>query len=193
MGEKVNQTRLAAILGVTDVTLWEWQKQGMPVEKKGSRGEANEYDTSSVVAWYVEREVAKVRSESPRDALARAQEQLVRLNIAKEQGALVPVADVEAEFERMVLLARQRVLQAPGRVPMDAQTRALMEQELDDALKELSRHEPNACVDAQPVAALHERFDHDHSAGPDSTDRDTLGAASTSLDRGVGGGEALSR
>jgi phage terminase Nu1 subunit (DNA packaging protein) len=44
MGIVVNQGRLAEILGRTDVTIWEWQKETppLPVLKLGARGEEHE-------------------------------------------------------------------------------------------------------------------------------------------------------
>ncbi len=177
VGKRVNQTELASIIGVTDVTLWEWQKDGMPILERGERGQPNWYDTSAVIAWKIEREVQKVRSESPQDALNRAKTRLTELQIAEKEGVLVAVGDVEPEFARMVMASRQKLLQLPARLAHELEAvagvenkRVLLEERIDEALQELSRYEPSAGADAKVGAAL---------------------GAAVAEDRGaVGGGEA---
>lgn len=102
---RVNQTKLADILGYSDVTIWEWQKEGMPIAKKGERGEANEYDSAAVVAWLIDRAVKKVQSESPKDRLARLQGDALELDIAQKNGTLVPFEQVEPAWRSRVLAA----------------------------------------------------------------------------------------
>lgn len=51
MGKKVQKKELADILGVTEKTLTTWQKNGMPIEVQGGRGQRNTYDTESVIEW----------------------------------------------------------------------------------------------------------------------------------------------
>lgn len=53
MGKIVNQTQLAEILGTSDVTIWQWQKEGLPIKTRNLRGLSNEYDTAEVIAWLV--------------------------------------------------------------------------------------------------------------------------------------------
>jgi len=65
----VNQTELADILGVTTMTLLDWQKKGMPYLSREINGGANEYDTAACIKWYVNREIEKNKIESPRDRL----------------------------------------------------------------------------------------------------------------------------
>ena len=171
MGKKVNQTELAEIVGVSDVSLWQWQKEEMPVDVRNTRGQSNVYDTADVIAWMVDRAVKRVRNESPRDALARAQTDLVLITIAEKNGTLVPLADVESEYDRMVTQARQRILQISASLPLDAATRTLLDHEVAEALQELSRY--------------------DSSAGNDRTGLAEVGAAGEALGVGVGGGEAV--
>ena len=148
MGKKVNQTELAEIVGVSDVTLWAWQKEGMPVDVRNTRGQSNVYDTADVMQWMVDRAVKKVRDESPRDALARAQTELVQIQIAEKNGLLVQVAEIEPAYKRMVTRSRQRLLQITLGLPIDEATRALVDREIRDALQELSKYDPSADDDA---------------------------------------------
>lgn len=173
MAKVVNQTELAEIHGVTDVTLWNWQKEGMPVEKISTRGLPNEYDVPKTIEWRVSREVKKVREESPRDMLYREQTQLVRLQIAEKQGHLVPAAEIEQKFERLVVNARQRLLQLPplmhGRLAPEAL--AQLEEAIHGALKELASYGPSNRAD--------------HASGAE------VGAADPPVGGGVGGGEEV--
>jgi len=171
MGKRVNQTELATIMGVSEVTIWEWQKAGMPVVGYAERGKANEYDTSAVIAWKIEVELAKIRKESPRDALYLAQRRLVDIQIGEKEKTLVPIADVEPEFARMVLLTRQQLLQISAALPVDESIRKQVDLAIKAALKELSHYEP--------------------SESNDSPAGDAVGASSGAIDGRVGGGEAL--
>lgn len=102
---RVNQTQLADVMGYSDVTIWEWQKDGMPIAKKGERGEANEYETAEVIRWYADRMVKRVRAESPKDRLARLQGDALELDIAQKNGTLVPFEQVEPAWRSRVLAA----------------------------------------------------------------------------------------
>jgi phage terminase Nu1 subunit (DNA packaging protein) len=173
MAKVVNQTELAEIHGVTDVTLWQWQKEGMPVAKISTRGLPNEYEVPATIVWRVAREVKKVREESPRDMLYREQTKFVQLQIAEKQGLLVPAADIEQKFERLVVNARQRLMQLPplmrGRLPPEVLTQ--LEEAIHGALTELASYGPSDPTD-HPGA-------------------EEVGAADAPLDGGVGGGEEV--
>jgi phage terminase Nu1 subunit (DNA packaging protein) len=176
MGKRVNQTELAAILGVSDVTLWEWQKDGMPIVERGERGQANVYDTSEVIAWKIEREVQKVRAESPQDELNKAKTQLIRLQIAEKEKDLVAIAEVKPAILRMIMASRQKLLQLPARLAHELEAavgvenkRVLLEERIDEALRELAAYEP--------------------SGEPGAGGGEGVGAAVADVGRPVGGGE----
>ena len=95
-GAACNQTELASILGVSDVTLWEWQKLGMPILHRGARGQENQYDTAAVIIWKIEHEVNKVRGgESPKDRLARLQSEKVLRELQQMDKILIPASQLE--------------------------------------------------------------------------------------------------
>lgn len=112
----VNQTELAEIIGVSDVTLWEWGKLDLPLMKRGERGEANQYDTAAVIAWMVTREVAKVSSESQKDRLTRLQADKLARENAREDGILVSVTEVEPLWQSQVLSAAAYLQGQPSRL-----------------------------------------------------------------------------
>lgn len=116
MGKTVNQTELAAIFGKSDVTIWEWQKAGLPMLAAGTSGTANQYDTEACIGWLVAREVAKVSAETPRDRLAKAQAQLAEMDLAERVGELVPAHQVEPMWHGRVLAAAAFLLGQPSRL-----------------------------------------------------------------------------
>ena len=123
MGKAVNQTELAEILGVSDVTLWEWQKNGLPIEQIGERGTANRYDTAKVIAWRVQQELQRAgKSESQRDREARLRGDMLELELGKERGLLVSVNEVKPTWEARVLVHGGVGLKIM--VPQPAQNRA---------------------------------------------------------------------
>lgn len=154
MGKKVNQTELAEVHGVSDVTLWQWQKDGMPVEELNTRGLSHSYDTAATIEWRVAREVKKVREESPRDRLLIAQERLAQITIQEKEKVLVPTAEIEPMYEDMVMRAREMLLQIPALMPVSDEQRAQLTQHLNEALRELSRYEPSESADQAGGAAL---------------------------------------
>jgi phage terminase Nu1 subunit (DNA packaging protein) len=66
----------------------------------------SEYDSEACIAWLVQREVAKVQGESPRDRLARLQADEVELKLAERRGLLVAADQVEPMWAAMVGAAR---------------------------------------------------------------------------------------
>ena len=107
MGKRVNQTELAEIHGVSDVTIWEWQKDdGFPILQRGERGEANYYDTAAVFEWRVRRAlVAAGKAESSRDREARLRGDDLEIELEKKRGTIVSAADVEPVWSARVLTA----------------------------------------------------------------------------------------
>ena len=52
----VNKRQLSEILGVSERSLTDWQKEGLPVASYAdNRGQANEYESSEVIRWMVQR------------------------------------------------------------------------------------------------------------------------------------------
>lgn len=103
MGKTVNKRELADILGKSERTLTDWQASaGLPVEERGARGEENAYDTEKVIAWYVQRELARANVETPRDRLDRIRAQREELGLRRDLGELVNVELIEPMLDRYV-------------------------------------------------------------------------------------------
>src|SRR5712671_3835692 len=103
----VNQGQLAEILGKTDVTIWEWQQETppLPILERGAKGEEHKYDTATVIAWCIDREVRKSSGGSQKDRLARLQGDRLELDLARDRGMLVPADEVKPLWESRVLAA----------------------------------------------------------------------------------------
>jgi phage terminase Nu1 subunit (DNA packaging protein) len=106
VGKIVNQTELAEIFGVSDVTIWDWQGKGLPILKQGARGEANQYDTTAVIEWRIQAARAESgKSESQRDREVRLRGDMLEIEIAKERKVLVSTSDVEPTWTGRVMAA----------------------------------------------------------------------------------------
>jgi len=95
---KVNKAQLADVLGVSEKTLTEWQKEDPPLpmlNQAGRRGQSNEYETRPVIEWLVQRRMRSAGAETPKDHLLRLQAEEVGLRIAEKRGHLVNLAQLE--------------------------------------------------------------------------------------------------
>lgn len=101
----VNQSRLTEILGVSDVTIWEWQKEGLPVVKLGDRGLPNEYDTVAVIKWRIAREVAKLGPQTVKDETAKVALEIMQMERDEKKAILVPVEEIAPTWQSRVLSA----------------------------------------------------------------------------------------
>ena len=110
------QEQIAAMFGVAPKTITEWQVVGFPVAVQGGPGVASEYDATACITWLVEREVRKVRAESPKDRLARLQGDKLEQDMLRESRALIPAEEVEPLWASAVLSAREFLVGEPMRI-----------------------------------------------------------------------------
>jgi hypothetical protein len=143
------QEQVAQMFGVAPKTITEWQVLGFPVAVQGGPGIASEYDAPACVRWYVDREVAKVCNETPKDRLNRLQGNKLEREELKELGLLVPAEEVEPAWNNAVLLAREFLQAEPARLAllMIGKDKDTMQQMLLEAfesfLTKLSTLEPD--------------------------------------------------
>jgi phage terminase Nu1 subunit (DNA packaging protein) len=110
MGKTVNQTELALLHDVSDVTIWEWQKAGMPVLERGERGAANRYDVGATIRWRVAREADKSASKTVKDRRDLVALEREEIELAKQKDLLVPVEQIEPVWKTRVLSAAALML-----------------------------------------------------------------------------------
>lgn len=110
----VNKRQLSEILGILERFLTEWQKEGLSVVSyTDHRGQANEYDSISVIKWLIQREVAKVCKEKPRDRLDLLKADAIELDIKERTGELAPTTLFEQAWGNHILAARTEFLTMP--------------------------------------------------------------------------------
>lgn len=146
----IGQSQLAAMFGVTEKTIVEWQDEGMPVELRGQAPRPNEYLAADCIRWYVDREVRKVRAESPRDRVFRLQAEDLELKLAEKRGQLVPTAMIEPKLRAAIVAAREHLMGERRRIAAlavgksEQEVLALLEKAFSDTLRRLAewRQEP---------------------------------------------------
>jgi hypothetical protein len=110
------QEQIAAVFGVAPKTITEWQVLGFPVAFQGGPGVASEYDTPACMQWLVDREVRKVRVESPKDRVFRLQGDKLEREELKEARLLIPASEVEPLWASAILGAREFLVGEPARL-----------------------------------------------------------------------------
>lgn len=110
------QEQIAAVFGVAPKTITEWQVMGFPVAVQGGPGVASEYDTPACMQWLVDREVRKIRAESPKDRVFRLQGDKLEQEALKESRLLIPASEVEPLWTSAVLSAREFLMGEPPRL-----------------------------------------------------------------------------
>lgn len=115
------QQQLALAHGVSDVTIQAWEGEGMPVLERGGQGRPNRYRLADTIQWRVDREVKRVREESPRDQLDRLKAQQVAMAIAKDQRVLVLASEVENALAARIVATRELLLRGRTWAEHDAE------------------------------------------------------------------------
>jgi phage terminase Nu1 subunit (DNA packaging protein) len=130
----VGQSGIADMFGVSRETIDNWQKDGMPVEVRGGPGVPSEYDSRACIAWMLERELRKVREESPNDRLARVKADAIEMDNAERRKLLIPADQLEPKLRAAMVLAREAWMDA---VPLAARAaRSAADDEGAEALLE---------------------------------------------------------
>jgi len=103
MGITVNKRELSEILGISERSLTDWQKEGMPVVELGEvRGQENTYDTEAVIRWWIDRDVSKRAGGSSFERLNDIRCRRELLNLRREEGEIVLRSEIRPAFESYV-------------------------------------------------------------------------------------------
>lgn len=155
----VNKSELAEILGVTERTLTTWQKQGLPIEIDGVRGQQNQYDTAVVIEWLIQRELEKrlgggeagefYNYEAERARLTHHQANIAQMEEAVKRGQLIPADTVRHTWSQMIAKARAKLLAMPAKLALRlsaisdvTQVQAELQTAQYEALAELAAYDP---------------------------------------------------
>ncbi len=152
MGLKVSKAQLSEIVGRDERTLSRWQNEGMPVEAIGiGRGNENQYDTETVIAWLVQVASLNGRKESVRDRLDRIKGDREELALAKDLDEVVVLSDFMSRFESMINTAKVELLNTytqniasdlSARYGIDVEIQ-LIRDPLERILLELANYDPD--------------------------------------------------
>ena len=116
----VNKRQLSEIVGVSERSLTEWQKEGLPVASYAdNRGQANEYESAAVIRWMVQRELERLNKEKPRDRLDRLKADAIELDLKERTGELAPAALFERAWADHILAARTEFLTLPEQLAIE--------------------------------------------------------------------------
>lgn len=152
MGKIVNKRDLAQILGVSERTLTEWQRQGMPLVLVTGRGSSNQYDTAAVIAWRIAREVNGAEKESQKDRLDRLRGDQIERQMAVEARELIPAAEISPALGQFISDAVALIAGIPDKYApiieaagsLDAQ-HAVLEDMVDELRMMLGSYEFSDC------------------------------------------------
>lgn len=156
----VNKTQLAEILGKTHATLTTWQKNGLPIAIDGTKGQANQYETTDVINWLIRREISKLTVDDEgkvhdydleRARLTHHQANKTELEAKVLKGQLIPATTVEHVQGAMVGSFRAKVLSIPTKAAGKVQNLTdlaeiedCIRSEVYEALTELGEYDPYA-------------------------------------------------
>ncbi len=115
MARIVNKKELSEILGISERTLTEHQKAGLPILVDGVRGSENQYNTADVITWLIERAINGKR-ETSRDRLDRVRADREEIGLAKDLGELIPAAELEDAFTSKVIAVKNLLLQGDAKL-----------------------------------------------------------------------------
>ena len=119
----MNQIEAAKLLGVTERTLRNWEKEVPPIPVNQITDTRVEYDAPMIVKWYVDFKLSQYakanvgsdkKAAETREAFAKAE--LREIELAKEKGELVPVDEVAEIWLKHVLVVRNTILNFPHQI-----------------------------------------------------------------------------
>lgn len=121
MSREVNQTQLAQALRLSTQQIRNLEREGLPVSR--AKGRQKFYLLADAIAWYLERKKAEVRAaveptdfNSARARRERARARLAEMEVAKEEGRLIPRDVVEEIYgTKLMDVLRSGILNMPGR------------------------------------------------------------------------------
>lgn len=135
----VNKRGLADVLGVSERTLTEWQKDGLPISVKAERGGENQYDTTQAIKWMVDKQIERMKLVSPKDRLDNLRADEIEVRLAKDAGLLINSAECELIWVSLITSARVDLQQFVDDIKSKLRGKGIEPDEfsLDEGLKEV--------------------------------------------------------
>lgn len=144
----VNKRKLAEIIGCTEETLTQWQKQGMPILLSRMGREGNQYETTAVLSWLE----ARRQSDAPptdydteRTRKVKLEADILALQKSQLEGRLIPADKAEQAWFALTAAFRSRMLSIPSKCAPQItglesfiEVERLLSDAIHDALAELA-------------------------------------------------------
>lgn len=116
----VTRREVAETLGVHMATITGWERQGLPIVKRGGRGRPSRYDLEAVRAWLAARDQAARKAVAgPLDPVQEKaardhwQAELAEQTYKIRQKVLLPADEVERAWSAEVAAVRSKLLALP--------------------------------------------------------------------------------
>ena len=147
-GQIVNRNEMAGILGCSPGTLDRHVAAGCPIIQRGTTKTGHKFNSADVIRWVkVRKSSADIGQSDPaRRRYMLAAAELKELQLAEKRGALLPAAEVEAQWVDTCARLRSRMMIIPGRAAARCASNPddqvaienVIEEEIRGALSELS-------------------------------------------------------
>jgi phage terminase Nu1 subunit (DNA packaging protein) len=161
MGQRVNRSDLASVFGVSLPTINAWVKRGCPVVQRGRKGKPWEFDTADVANWREQQaaeaavgDTSKLDIDEAKRRKEAADAALKELELARLRNEVVSVSLIADVIGDQFSTCRARLLALPAKAaPLVighedlSQVRDILEQQVRDALAELSGYDGDAAGD----------------------------------------------
>jgi len=112
----LTRRELAAAFGVHMLTVTKWERDGMPIAKRGARGRPSLYDEAACRTWKILRDEAAMQTSSLEQARIQkelSQAELNRQTAEIRAGNLLQRDDVERVWSQHVAAVRRKLLHLP--------------------------------------------------------------------------------
>ena len=112
----LTRRELAAAFGVHMLTVTKWERDGMPIAKRGARGRPSLYDETACRTWKNLRDEAAMQTSSLEQARIQkelSQAELNRQTAEIRAGNLLQRDDVERVWSQHVAAVRRKLLHLP--------------------------------------------------------------------------------
>lgn len=133
-GRTVNQAELAALFGVSTVTIRAWERKGLPVERKGGTGRASSYNTAAVARWREEQaalaatgDTSAMDMEEARRRKTAAEAALAELDLSIRRGDYVLIEEVGSIVADEYATIRANFTSLPGDIAADLENLTAVE------------------------------------------------------------------
>lgn len=119
----LTRAELAAAFACHMQTVTKWERAGMPIARRGSRGRPSQYSLPDVVAWFIERELAArgapgsaISPLQEKALLDKARREEIALRLQIRRGELVSPTGLRERAFAAARVTRDLVLGIPDRV-----------------------------------------------------------------------------